>query len=82
MDCLRFPLYKQYTYSRYHRTDGWLKQVSQRATIAHLRAIINIWGLFRCSRTANSTVSGPIWLKFEVIQNIIYVIICKFKSIG
>ena len=59
-----------------------LKQVAQRATIAHLRAIIKIWGLFRCSRAANSTVSGPIWLKFDLIQNIMYVLItCKSKKI-
>ena len=42
---------------------GKQKQVAQRATIAQLRAIINLLGLFKCSRAANSTVSGPIWLK-------------------
>ena len=31
------------------------KQVSQGTTIAHLRAIINLLGLFRCSRAANSS---------------------------
>ena len=47
-----------------------LRQVAQRATIAHLRAIINPWGHFRCS----------IWLKFKLIQNIMHVIItCKLK---
>ena len=57
------------------------KQVAQRATIAHLGVIINIWGLFRCSRAAKFTVTGPIWLKIEPIQNIIYVLItCKFKK--
>ena len=60
---------------------GSFKQVDQRATIAHLRANINIWGHFRCSRAANSTVSSPIWLKFDFIQNIMYVLItCKFKK--
>ena len=49
-----------------------MKQVAQRATIAHLRANINLWRLFRCSRAANSTVSCPIWLKIEFIQ-----ILCK-----
>ena len=59
------------------------KQVPQRATIAHLKVIINLWGLFRCSRAANSTVSGPIWLKIELTQ-----ILCmsslhaSLKSIG
>ena len=48
-----------------------LRQVAQRATIAHLRAIINPWGHFRCS----------IWLKFKLIQNIMHVIMtCKFKK--
>ena len=48
---------------------------------AHLSAIINLKGLIRCSRAANSTVSGPIWLKFEHNQNIMYVLItCKFKK--
>ena len=57
------------------------QQVAQRAMIAHLRAIINILGIFRCSRAANSTVRGPIWLKIELIQNIMYVLItCKFKK--
>ena len=54
------------------------KQVDQRATIAHLRAIINLWGLFKCSSAAYSTVNGSIWLNFELIQNIMYVLItCK-----
>ena len=62
---------------------GSFKQVDQRATIAHLRANINIWGHFRCSSAAKSTVSSPIWLKFELIQNIMYVLItCTFKNIG
>ena len=47
-----------------------LRQVGQRATIAHLRAIMNPWGHLRCS----------IWLKFKLIQNIMHVIItCKLK---
>ena len=53
----------------------------KRETIAHLKAIIKFCRLFRCSRAANSTVSGPIWLKFELIQNTMYVLItCKFKK--
>ena len=56
-------------------------QVAQRATIAHLRAIINLLGLFRLSRVANSTVSGPIWLKFELIKGMMHILItCKFKK--
>ena len=35
----------------------------------------------RRSREANSAVGGPIWLKIELIQNIMYVLItCKFKK--
>ena len=57
---------------------SWVKQanillyerVAQRATIAHLRAIMNIWS-FRLSRATNSTVSSKIWLKIEPIQCII-----------
>ena len=54
---------------------------SPKGNDAHLRAIINLKGLLRCSMAANSTGSGPIWLKFEHNQNIMYVLItCKFKK--
>ena len=39
---------------------------SPKGNDAHLSAIINLKGLLRCSRAANSTVSGPIWLKSEL----------------
>ena len=39
------------------------KQVAQRATVAHLRAIMNLWRCLRSLRAANSKVCGPIWLK-------------------
>ena len=36
---------------------------------------------FRRSRAANSVVSGPIWSKFELIQDIMHVLItCKFEK--
>ena len=36
---------------------------------------------FRRSRAANSVVGGPIWLKFELIQDIMHVLItCKFEK--
>ena len=58
-----------------------LLTAAKRATIAHLRANINLWGLFRCSRAANSTVSDPIWRKFKLTQNRMYEFItCKFKK--
>ena len=57
------------------------KQVAHRATIAHLRAMINLWGLLRYSRASNATVSDIILLKIELIKNIMYVLItCKFKK--
>ena len=58
-----------------------IEQVAKRATIAHLRAIINLLGHFRCSRAANFTVSGPIWLKFDLIKDIMHVLITyKFNK--
>ena len=36
---------------------------------------------FRRSRAANSVVGGPIWPKFEFIQDIMHVLItCKFEK--
>ena len=36
---------------------------------------------FRRSRAANSVVGGPIWPKFELIQDIMHVLItCKFEK--
>ena len=56
------------------------KQVAQRAAISQLRDIIYLWGPLRCSRAANFTVSGPIWLKFELI--LFFVLVTwKFNSI-
>ena len=39
-------------------------------------------GVFlRCSRAANSIVGGPIWLKFELIHNIMHVLVTsKFEK--
>ena len=43
---------------------------------------LQVYGnFFRCSRAANSVVGGPIWLKFELIQDIMHVLItCKFEK--
>ena len=36
---------------------------------------------FRCSRAANSVVSGPIWPKFELVQDFMYVLLtCKYEK--
>ena len=41
-----------------------------------------VYGIFfRRSRAANSVVGGPIWPKFELIQDIMHVLItCKFEK--
>ena len=45
--------------------------------VAHL----SLWRIFRCSRAANSTVSGPIWLKFKLVKDIMHVLItCKVEK--
>ena len=36
---------------------------------------------FRRSRAANSVVSGPIWLKFKLMQDFMHVLVtCKYKK--
>ena len=53
----------------------WLKlselNKTSSPTIAHLRAIINLWAFFRFSGAANSIVSGPIWLKLKLLDIIL-----------
>ena len=43
---------------------------------------LQVYGnFFRRSRAANSVVGGPIWRKFELIQDIMHVLItCKFEK--
>ena len=43
---------------------------------------LKIYGnFFRRSRTANSVVGGPIWQKFELIHNIMHVLVTsKFEK--
>ena len=37
--------------------------------------------IFRRSRAANSVVSGPIWPKFELVRDLMHVLVtCKFKK--
>ena len=37
--------------------------------------------MFRRSRAANSVVSGPIWLKFELVRDFMHVLVtCKYKK--
>ena len=43
--------------------------------------IISLWEIFRRSRAANSLVSGPIWWKFEHVQDYMHVLVtCKYKK--
>ena len=35
----------------------------------------SLWELFRRSRAANSVVSGPICLKFELVQDFMHVLV-------
>ena len=36
---------------------------------------------FRLSRAANSVVSGPIWPKFELVRDFMYVLVtCKYEK--
>ena len=43
--------------------------------------LLSLWEIFRCSRAANSVVSGPIWWKFKPVRDFIYVLVtCKYKK--
>ena len=49
----------------------------------HHFPIISLWDFFRRSRAANSVVSGPIWPKFDLVQDFMHVLVtCKYKKIG
>ena len=44
-------------------------------------SIISLWEIFRCSRAANSVVSGPIWPKFELVPDFMHVLVtCKYQK--
>ena len=43
--------------------------------------IISLWEIFPMLKAANSVVGGQIWPKFELIQDIMHVLItCKFEK--
>ena len=47
----------------------------------HHFPIISLWEIFWCSRAANSVVSGPIWPKFEIVQDFMHALVtCKYKK--
>ena len=59
--------------------DDWSK-MNELAWRHHI-PIISQWEIFQTSRKANSVVSGPIWPKFELVQDFMHVLItCKYKK--
>ena len=49
----------------------------------HHFPIISLCEFYRRSRAANCVVSGPIWLKFELVLDFMHVLVtCKYKEDG
>ena len=45
------------------------------------RVLTSLWGFFRPSRAANSAVLGTIWPNFELVRDVIDVLItCKYEE--
>ena len=45
----------------------------------HHFPIISLWECFKTSRAANSIVSGPIWPKFELVWDLMHILVtCKY----
>ena len=54
------------------------ERASMETSFSHYKSM---WVFFRCSRAANSVVSGPIWPKFELVRDFLHVlVICKYKE--
>ena len=55
---------------------------NSRENVMTLLFPLKVYGnFFRRSRAANSVVGGPIWPKFELIQDIMHVLVtCKFEK--
>ena len=68
--------------SCYMKVSKGSNQKQQRKSGNTIFPIIRYIGVFlRCSRAANSIVSGPIWPKFELIHNIMHVLVTsKFEK--
>ena len=68
--------------SCYMKVSKGSNQKQQRKSGNPIFPIIRSIGVFlRCSRAANSIVCGPIWSKFELIHNIIHVLVTsKFEK--
>ena len=62
-----------------HKKD-WMK-TTKKKWIHHHSQYKAMWLFFRLSRADNSVVLGPIGLNFELVQDIMCVLItCKFKK--
>ena len=68
--------------SCYMKVSKGSNQKQQRKSGNTIFPIIRSIGVFlRRSRAANSVVGGPIWPKFELIHNIMHVLVtCKFEK--
>ena len=56
------------------------ERASMEAAFSHYKSMGNF---FRCSRAANSIVSGPIWPKFELVRDFMHVLVtASMKRIG
>ena len=68
--------------SCYMKVSKGSNQTQQRKSGNTIFPIIRSIGVFlRCSRAANSVVGGPIWPKFELIHNIMHVLVTsKFEK--
>ena len=53
------------------------EQASMETAFSHCKS----GKFFRCSRAANSVVSGLIWPKFELVRDFMHVLVtCKYKK--
>ena len=54
---------------------------NERASMETAFSIISLWEIFRRSRAANSVVSGLIWPKFELVRDLMHILVnCKYKK--
>ena len=55
------------------------ERASMETAFSHYKSMGDL--LFRCSRAANSIVSGRIWPKFQLIRDFMHVLVtCKYKE--
>ena len=77
--CITYAFYSQYNTVWITNTEIGLDP--ENSVIKRLWCIRSIGVFLRCSRAANSVVGGPIWLRFELIHNIMHVLVTsKFEK--